>query len=241
MPGSRFPTLRSWVVRLPSASRRSISQLPGCEIWRLPEGPPLPGWRSWRTNRAFPGSFWLKRTFCRGRQMLPWSRGIRGAAPPSRWFFVRSAVAAYENWLHAPRSHTEASLALSRLLAQPPSDFDNRVYAARALQQSNAEDPTIAAQMNVRRIEQLISAVEQRGARVLLFELPYSEQLEKSRSAKITRELVHTKFPDAARWLRIDLARRELRWADGVHLDERSAVIVTQSMDRALSTLLGQR
>jgi hypothetical protein len=135
----------------------------------------------------------------------------------------------------------EASLALNRLLAQPPSDFDNRIYADRALQQSNAEDPTVAAQTNVRRIEQLISVVEQRGARVLLFELPYSEQLEESRSAEITRELVHAKFPDAARWLRIDLTRRELRWADGVHLDERSAVIVTQSMDRVLSSLLGQR
>ena len=164
-----------------------------------------------------------------------------GAAEPLVFRPIRTAVAAYENWLHAPRSHTEASLTLHRLLAQPPSDFDNRIYADRALQQSNAEDPTVAAQMNVRRIEQLMSAVEQRGARVVLFELPYSEQLEDSRSAKITRELVHTKFPDAARWLRIDLTRRELRWADGVHLDERSAVIVTQSMDRALSSLLSQR
>jgi hypothetical protein len=127
------------------------------------------------------------------------------------------------------------------LLAQPPSDFDNRNYADRALQQFNAEDPTLAARMNAKRIEQLIPAVEQGGARLLLFELPYSEQLEESRSAKITRQIVHTKFPDPERWLRIDSTRRELRWADGVHLDERSAVIVTQSIDRALSSLLGPR
>ena len=154
---------------------------------------------------------------------------------------IRTAVAAYESWVHAPLSHTQVSFALSRLLAQPPSDFDNRIYADRALQQFNAEDPTLAARMNIKRIEQLIPAVEQRGARVLLFELPYSDQLEDSRSAKITREIVHTKFPDPERWLHIDSTRRELRWADGVHLDERSAVIATQSIERALSSRLGPR
>jgi len=164
-----------------------------------------------------------------------------GNAEPLFFRPIRAAVAAYENWLHAPLSHTQVSFALSRLLAQPPSDFDNRIYADRALQQFNAEDPTLAARMNVKRIEQLIPAVEQRGAGVLLFELPYSEKLEESQSAKITREIIHTKFPDPERWLRIDSTRKELRWADGVHLDERSAVIVTQSIDRAFSSLLGPR
>jgi hypothetical protein len=152
---------------------------------------------------------------------------------------IRTAVAAYENWLHAPLSHPQVSFALSQLLQQPPSNFDSRIYADRALQQFNAEDPTAAARMNVQRIEQLIRAIEQRGARVLLFELPYSEQLEGSRSATVTREIIHAQFPDPGRWLRIDYARGELRWRDGVHLDERSAVIVTQSIDRALSSLLG--
>jgi hypothetical protein len=75
--------------------------------------------------------------------------------------------------------------------------------------------------------EQLLQVMEQRGTRVLLFELPYSAQLENSRSAKITREIVHAEFPDSDRWLRADFTGAELRWADGVHLDERSALIVT--------------
>jgi len=154
---------------------------------------------------------------------------------------IRTAVAAYENWLHAPLSHSQASFGHTQLLKQPPSDFDSRIYVDRALQQMNEEDPTVTARVNVMRIEQLILAVEQSGARVRLFELPYSEQLEESRSAKITREIVHTKFPDPERWLQIDFPRKELRWADGVHLDERSAVIVTQSVDRTLSSLLEQR
>jgi hypothetical protein len=77
--------------------------------------------------------------------------------------------------------------------------------------------------------------LEQRGARVLLFELPYAEPIEGSRFAATTREIVHAAFPDSKRWLPIEVDRSELRWADGVHLDERSAVIVTQAMERALA------
>ena len=152
---------------------------------------------------------------------------------------IRAAVAAYENWLHAPLSHAQVSFTLNQLVEQPPSSFDSHIYADRALQQFNAEDPSVAARMNARRVEQLIPEIERRGTRVLLFELPYSEQLESSRLARLTREIIHSQFPDADRWLRIDYARGDLRWADGVHLDERSAVIVTQSIDRALASLLG--
>jgi hypothetical protein len=152
---------------------------------------------------------------------------------------VRAAVAAYENWRHAPLSHAQVSVALGQLLEQPPSSFDSHVYTDRAIEQWNADDPTAAVRTNVMRIDQLIRAMEQRGARVLLFELPVSEQLEESRLANITRDIVHTAFPDTGRWLRIDYTKAELRWADGVHLDERSAVIVTRSIDRALSSVLG--
>jgi hypothetical protein len=87
----------------------------------------------------------------------------------------------------------------------------------------------------------LIASIEQRGSRALLFELPYSEPLENSRSAKITSEIVHAKFPAQDRWLHIAYSRQDLRWADGVHLDERSAVIMSQSIDRDLPSLLGSR
>jgi hypothetical protein len=151
---------------------------------------------------------------------------------------VRTAVAAYENWLHAPPTRAQASLSLDRLLAQAPNDFDNHVYVDRAFQQLNAEDPTDAAHSNIRRIQHLIASVEQRGARVLLFELPYSAWIENARSIEITRELVHAAFPDQDRWLHIAWPRAELRWADGVHLDERSALIVAQLFDKELAPLL---
>ncbi len=161
-------------------------------------------------------------------------RYSRGDREPFFFRPVRAAVAAYEQRLHAPQTHEQVALDLRRLVGQPPSDFDSRIYADRALQQFNAEDPTDAARINAKRIEVLIRMVEQRGARVFLFELPYSEPIEGSRSAAATREIIHAAFPDSNRWLPVEVNRSELRWADGVHLDERSAVIVTQAMERAL-------
>jgi hypothetical protein len=166
-------------------------------------------------------------------------RYSRGDTEPLFFRPVRAAVAAYEQRLHAPLTHEQVALDLRRLVGQPPSDFDNRIYADRALQQFNAEDPTDAARTNAKRIALLIRAVEQRGARVLLFELPYSEPIERSRSAATTREIIHAAFPDSNRWLPVEVNRSDLRWADGVHLDERSAVIVTQAMERALRRYRG--
>lgn len=158
-----------------------------------------------------------------------------GSAAPLLLRPLRTAVAAYENWNHAPRTHAQVSAALAGLLAQPPREFDNRVYVERALQQENAVDPTDTVQTNAKRMGDLIAALERRGARVLLLRLPLSAQLEQSRSASITREIVHARYPDPDRWLRVDFTRNELRWTDGVHPDERSAVIIAQSIDWALS------
>jgi hypothetical protein len=163
-------------------------------------------------------------------------RYSRGDTEPFFFRPVRAAVAAYEQRRHAPLTYEQVAPDLRRLVTQPPSDFDNRIYADRALQQFNAEDPAAAARLNVKRIEELIRTVEQRGTRVFLFELPYSEPIESSRFAAATRETVHAAFPDSSRWLPVDASRSELRWADGVHLDERSAVIVTQALERALAS-----
>jgi hypothetical protein len=152
---------------------------------------------------------------------------------------VRTAVAAYENWNHASPDHAQVVLALDRLLKLAPSDFDNHIYVDRAYQEMNAEDPTVAAGINVMRIQHLLSDAERRGVRVQFFELPYSDHLEEARSVRITHEIVHNAFPDPDRWLRLDYPKSELRWSDGVHLDERSALIVSQSIDRALVSLPG--
>ena len=164
-------------------------------------------------------------------------RYSRGDTEPLFFRPVRAAVAAYEQRLHTPLAHEQASLNLRRLLEQPPSAFDSRIYAERAQQRLDAEDPANETRINTKRIEGLIQTLEQRGARVLLFELPSPEPIEGSLFTKTTREIVHSAFPDPRRWLNIDVNRNELRWADGVHLDERSAVIVAQALERELGSV----
>jgi hypothetical protein len=164
-------------------------------------------------------------------------RYSRGDAEPLFFRPVRAAVAAYEQRLHAPLTHEQVALDLRRLLAQPPGDFDNRIYVDRAQQQFDAENLTDVAQLNANRIAELVRMVEQRGAQVFLFELPYAEPIEGLRSAVARREIIHAAFPESKRWLSIEVNRSELRWADGVHLDERSAVIVTQALERALAAV----
>jgi hypothetical protein len=144
---------------------------------------------------------------------------------------IRAAIAAYENAMHAPVTHAQVKASLQRLLEQAPSDFDNHVYVERATLEMEAEDPASVARSSVETIGKLIARLEQRGARVLLMEMPQSEPIEASRYARTTREIVHKAFPDAGRWLPVDLPGAELRWADGVHLDERSAVMVSRYLD----------
>jgi hypothetical protein len=148
---------------------------------------------------------------------------------------IRTAVAAYESWNHEPISHAQTRVALEALLSQPPSDFDNRVYLDRALQQMNAEDPTNAVRSNVEKLKQLRDDISQRGSRVFLIEVPFSAPIEGSHSVRATRRIVHEAFPNPDQWLRIDPPLAELRWLDGVHLDERSALIIVQSIERALA------
>ncbi len=147
-------------------------------------------------------------------------------------------IAAYENRIHAPVSHAQVEASLQRLLAQAPSDFDNHVYVERAIQQMEEEDATSIVKTNIEAMRKLIDALERRGAHVLLMEMPYAAPIEASRAARATREIVHRAFPDAGRWLPIDLERAELRWADGVHLDERSAVLVSRYLDERIFSRL---
>ena len=149
---------------------------------------------------------------------------------------VRTAVAAYETWNHLPPPDpAQMRAALEALLRQPPSEFNNHVYVERAVREENAHDSTTAARANADLIKQLIGELERRGTRALLIGIPFSPEIEDTSAVRATREIVQNTFPDPNDWLRIDPRLSELRWADGVHLDERSAVIVVRAIEKALA------
>ena len=149
---------------------------------------------------------------------------------------IRTAIALYENWMHAPPTRGQAVLTRARLLNQRPQQFDNQIYVDRAFQQLDVDEPTSAVRENAERIRVLTEQLEQRGARVLL-EMPYMSRIEEARSVKATRAIIHATFPEQARWLPVAVEGNELRWPDGVHLDERSALIVSQAIDEVLKAL----
>lgn len=210
---------------------------PGVRNLALAGGSPVTGLEIVADQPRLPGIILVEaNVLSRPIDAVLVERYSRGDAEPLFFRPVRAAVAAYEQRRHAPLTYQQVAPDLRRLMEQPPSEFDNRIYVDRAVQQFNAEDPTVAARSNAKRIGELIRMLEQRGARVFLFELPYAEPIEGSRAAATTREIIHAAFPDSKRWLSIEVNRGELRWADGVHLDERSAVIVTQALERALAS-----
>lgn len=148
---------------------------------------------------------------------------------------VRTAIAAYENWNHAPPDPAQARAAREDLLRQAPSGFDNHVYVERALAEMNAEDPAAAVSANAILVKQLVGKIERRGSRALLINIPFSPEIEKTSSVRVTRMIMQDAFPDPVTWLPIDATLSELRWADGVHLDERSALIVVRAIEKALA------
>ena len=148
---------------------------------------------------------------------------------------TRAATAAYETWNHASPDPAQARAQQDRLLRQPPSPFDNKVYLDRAVEQMNDEDPTGPTRTNVALIKALIDDLQRRGTRALLIHIPFAPEIEDSRFVRTTREIVDQSFPDRARWLPINPPLGELRWADGVHLDERSALLVVRAIESALA------
>lgn len=158
-----------------------------------------------------------------------------GGSSPAFLRPVRMAVAAYEMWNHAAPDTASAAATRDRLLGQPPDSFDNRVYVDRAFREMNGNDPIAAVRANIDTIRALIADIERRGSRALLFEVPFHPAIEKSRSVIASREIVAAAFPQQEQWLRLDPPAAELRWPDGVHLDERSALLVARAIEQALA------
>jgi hypothetical protein len=148
---------------------------------------------------------------------------------------IRAATATYETWNHATPDPAQARAQQDRLLSQPPSTFDNKAYLDRAVEQMNEEDPTKPTRTNVALIRTLIEDLQRRGTRALLIHIPFAPEIEESRFVRTTKEIVDQAFPDRERWLPINPPMSELRWADGVHLDERSALLVVRAIESALA------
>ena len=88
---------------------------------------------------------------------------------------------------------------------------------------------------NLATLRRLVEQAEARGSRVYFYSLPLSAALQNSVTATATAAAAHAKFSDDRRWIHLDGTRADLRWADGFHLDERSAIIIARQIDGFLA------
>ncbi|WJR74909.1 hypothetical protein [Bradyrhizobium sp. NP1] len=146
---------------------------------------------------------------------------------------VRMAHAAYENWNHAPVNRVRSMADADRVLKEAPQEYDNQVYLDR-LTKAYGQDASVLLQKNVDQLAKLVSSARGLGARVLLFELPYPDQLDQTRVALDTRRIALSRFGDPHEWLHLTIAKSELRWPDGAHFDERSAVLAARAIEQAI-------
>ena len=147
---------------------------------------------------------------------------------------VRLAVAAYENWKHAPEDRNVSTTAASRLLAEPAREYNNQIHLEREAKGFD-QDVTAALQSNVDELARLVSLARGQGAQVLLFELPYADLLEHQQLARDTRRFALDHFGSSQDWLQLTLAKSELRWPDGMHMDERSAILTARAIEQAIN------
>ncbi|WP_036053349.1 hypothetical protein [Bradyrhizobium sp. URHD0069] len=147
---------------------------------------------------------------------------------------IRAAVAFYERWLHAPPDRHQADSMVAALLQARPSDFDNRVYLDRAMREWSVPASTADMTRNAATLVRLVKQIEARGSLVYFYSLPYAEALQGSDYARATANIAHATFTNELQWLRLELPIHELRWADGVHLDERSAIVVAKELQKQL-------
>jgi hypothetical protein len=148
---------------------------------------------------------------------------------------IRSAIAFYERWHHAPPDRARARAIAAALLQGPPSDFDNRIYVERALRELSTAPSDAVMTNNLVTLRRLADKIEARGSRVYFYSLPLSAALQDSVMATATAAAAHAEFSDDRRWIHLDGTKPDLRWADGFHLDERSAIIIARQIDGFLT------
>jgi hypothetical protein len=149
-----------------------------------------------------------------------------------QWFKPYRAVVSWVYYWIKFRSENIAELISSR-----PATYDISAPLREAADGFASTSTDEAMTENIQTMKRLVSTLESRGCKVFFYELPYPGSLNTSHFAVTARTLVHDAFPDPQRWPQFDYHLQELRWVDAAHMDERSAAVVAQEMDRALANI----
>jgi hypothetical protein len=153
---------------------------------------------------------------------------------------IRTAIAFYESWHHPLPDRSHARALAAALLRGSPSDFDNHVYVERARLAWSAAPAGALIAADLATLKRLVEQIESRGSKAYFYLLPVAGPLQDSAAATATAAAAHKAFSDERQWIQLDGSLPDLRWADGVHLDERSAVLIARQIDRFLRDAITQ-
>jgi hypothetical protein len=151
---------------------------------------------------------------------------------PFRWFRpVRAAISAIYYRIKY-RSETEN---VERLPKQGPAEYDIAASVEASLKEYSSNQYDRIMGRNTEELRRLVSNLENRGCRIVFYELPYPGGLGEAQFAVRARTLTRAAFHNE-KWLTFD-GVDQLRWLDGAHMDERSAIIIAQQIDSFLQAL----
>ena len=154
---------------------------------------------------------------------------------------LRSLAAFYQSNLdlHQPRFDADKRRAA---LAGPAVTYDNEKSIKQTLLQWNMPIYEKTVTKEARAVKALVDELEARGIIVFLYELPVPPVLAQSIYLETTRKALTQVFArNNDRWLNLEYPPEELRWEDAIHLDERSAIIMSSSLEKAINEKMQAR
>jgi hypothetical protein len=155
-------------------------------------------------------------------------------AEPYQWFRpIRAIISFVYYWI---KYKSEAGN-VDQLPRDKPSDYDISASVATKREEFSSNTLDDAMIRNAETLKRLVENLEGRGCQIRFYELPYPDPLGDTHYAVTARSLVHTTFPDATQWPRLDFHEQQLRWVDAAHMDERSAILVAQKIERLVQSV----
>jgi hypothetical protein len=126
------------------------------------------------------------------------------------------------------------------ILRKPPAPEYNPLVLATILAEWNNPDHDQIIRRNVAELKHIVETLETQGISVFFYELPLGPAFARSRYMTTGRSAMAEAFGyDHSRWLSLNYPSNEIRWTDGAHLDERSAIIMARSLERAIERKIG--
>jgi hypothetical protein len=155
----------------------------------------------------------------------------RNDAESYQWFRPIRAIISFVYYWIKYKSEAEN---VSQLPREKPLDYDISASVATTLEEYNSAKLDDTMVRNAEALKRLIGNLEDRGCQIFFYELPYPDALGNTHYAVTARSFVHTVFSDSKQWPRLDFREQQLRWVDAAHMDERSAIIVAQEIERLM-------